>query len=163
MSDPLAAGASPPLEGARAPHFRLPSTEGEIALADLLARGDRVVLAFYAEDATPSCQTLLSILKDAHEMLREFGAQVVAISADSLESHRAFAERLGGLPFPLASDASLDTARAYGVIDEGNPRLARRAIFVVDHDHTVLLSLPHFQPGNLSQVEAIFAALGMES
>lgn len=90
----------PPAAGARAPDFRLPSTDGEIALADLLApvrglaRGDRVVLAFYAEDATPSCQTQLAMLKDAHEMLREFGAQVVAVSADSLESHRAFADRL---------------------------------------------------------------------
>jgi peroxiredoxin Q/BCP len=152
----------PPAAGARAPDFRLPSTDGEIALADLLARGDRVVLAFYAEDATPSCQTQLAMLKDAHEMLREFGAQVVAVSADSLESHRAFADRLGGMPFPLASDASLDAARAYGVIDDGDPRRARRAIFVIDRDGALLLSMPHFQPGNLSQVEAIFAALGME-
>ncbi len=151
----------PPAAGAPAPDFRLPSTDGEIALADL--RGDRVVLAFYAEDATPSCQTQLAMLKDAHEMLREFGAQVVAVSADSLESHRAFADRLGGVPFPLASDASLDAARAYGVIDDADPRRARRAIFVIDRDGALLLSMPHFQPGNLSQVEAIFAALGMES
>lgn len=153
----------PPSAGARAPDFRLPSTYGETALADLLDGGDRVVLAFHAEDATPSCQTQLSMLMDAHEMLREFGARVVAVSADSLESHRAFAERLGGLPFPLASDVSLDAARAYGVIDEGDSRRSRRAVFVIDRDGTLLLSMPHFQPGNLSQVEAIFAALGAES
>jgi peroxiredoxin len=152
----------PPAPGHRAPAFSLPSTEGGVSLDELLAAGDRVVLAFYAEDATPTCENEIAMLKDAHEMLREFGARVVAVSADSIESHRAFAEGLGGVPFPLASDAGLEAARAYGVIDEGDPRRSRRAIFVIDRDGTVMLALPHFHPGNLSQIEAIFAVLGAE-
>ena len=152
----------PPAAGSRAPAFALPSTEGDVSLDELLAAGDRVVLAFYAEDATPTCENEIAMLKDAHEMLREFGARVVAISSDSIESHSAFAQRLGGVPFALASDAALEMARAYGVIDDGDPRRSRRAIFVIDRDGAVMLALPHFQPGNLSQVEAIFAALGAE-
>jgi peroxiredoxin len=152
----------PPAAGARGPAFALPSTDGDVSLQALLAAGDRVVLAFYTEDATPTCENEIAMLKDAHEMLHEFGARIVALSADSIESHRAFAERLGGLPFPPASDAGLEAARAYGVIDEGDPHRSRRAIFVIDRDRTVMLALPHFQPGNLSQIEAIFAALGAE-
>ena len=152
----------PPVAGDRAPAFGLPSTEGDISLEELLAAGDRVVLAFYAEDATPACTNEIAMLKGAHAMLREFGARVVAVSADSLESHSAFAQRIGGLPFALASDSLLEAAAAYGVIDEADARRSRRAIFVIDRDGTLMLSLPHFQPANLSQIEAIFAALSAE-
>jgi thioredoxin-dependent peroxiredoxin len=152
-----------PQPGDPAPPFELSSTSGIVSLASVLAEGRRLVLAFYHEDGTPSCETQLSMLRDALEMLTEFGARVVAVSADSVESHRAFAERLGGLPFPLASDRALDAARAYGVVDAGDPRRSRRAIFVVDRDGSVLLSIPHYQPANLSQIEAILAVLGAET
>ena len=149
-----------PRAGEHAPAFRLASTSGVSALDDALSSGHRLVLAFYVEDATPSCETELLMLRDSFEMLGQFGAEVLAVSADSLESHAAFIERLGGLPFPLAADASLAAARAYGVIDEADPKRSRRAIFVIDRDGTLLLALPHFQPNNLAHVEAIFRALG---
>ena len=155
MSDAIAAGQ-------RAPEFVLPSTEGEVSLRALLDAGQRVVLAFYFEDGTPSCQTEVSVLKDAHDLLREYGVSVVAVSADPIASHEAFAERLGGVPFPLASDEQLIGARAYGVVSEEDARRSARAVFVIDRDGVVLLALPHFQPGNLSQIEAIFNALGAE-
>lgn len=155
--------ADPPKIGDRAPAFRLPSTDGEVSLDALLAGGHRLVLAFYHEDATPSCETELTVLKDAHEMLSEFGARVLAVSADSIESHRDFAAGAGGFPFALASDDRLEAAGAYDVVDEGDPRRSRRAVFVIDRDGTILLGLPHFQPANLAQVEAMFAALGAET
>src|SRR3954470_1077333 len=107
-----------PRPDGHAPSFQLPSTAGEVSLEALLATGRRTVLAFYFEDATPSCETEITMLRDSFEMLDQFGANVVALSADSLKSPAAFIERLGGLPFPLASDASLEAARAYGVVDE---------------------------------------------
>lgn len=134
-----------------------------MSLEDALASGDRLVLAFYFEDETPTCETEVSVLKDSHEMLREFRARAIAISADTVESHERFAQRLGGVPFPLASDESLDVARAYGVVDEGDPRRSRRAVFVIDTDATILLAIVPFQPGNLAHVEAIFNTLGAET
>lgn len=155
MADSIAAGET-------APVFTLPSTHGDVSLETLLREGKRVVLAFYVEDSTPGCQTELALLRDAHEMLAEFGAAVVAVSADSVESHRDFAERMGGVPFPLASDQDASSARAYGVGDPDDPRRSRRALFVIERDGRVLLAMPHFQPTNLSQVEAVFAVLGQE-
>lgn len=149
--------------GMAAPDFTLPSTKGSASLKSLLAESRSVVLAFYTEDGTPSCQTALSVLKDAHAMLREFGAEVLAVSADSLESHHAFADRLGGVPFPLAADEDLTVARTYGVIDEGDPRRARRAVFVIHDDGIVSLAVVPFQPGNLAHIEAIFAVLGADA
>jgi peroxiredoxin Q/BCP len=144
-----------------APGFTLPSTHGDLRLADLLRDGP-LLLAFYFEDATPTCSTEVAALKDAYDALRELGASVVAVSADSIESHRAFAERLGGLPFPLASDADLAVAHAYGVLAEDDPRRSRRALFVIDRDATITYAANPFSPNNLSQFEAALGALGLE-
>jgi peroxiredoxin Q/BCP len=159
MPEPELGGVA---RGSNAPQFTLTSTAGEVSLAPLLDGRKRVVLAFFSEVGTPACDTLVAMLKDAHEMITEFGGTVIAVSADGIESLRAFAERLGGVPFPLATDTNLEAARAYGVIDEADTRHARRAVFVIDRDGAVLLANPHFQASNLSQVEAIFSALGEE-
>ncbi|HXK34255.1 MAG TPA: redoxin domain-containing protein [Dehalococcoidia bacterium] len=139
--------------------FTLPSTHGDVTLSSLLAGGRRLVLAFFHEAGTPSCETEVALLKDAYGTLAEMEASVLAVSADPPEAQRQFAEALGGLPFPLASDTELAVARQFGVVDEGDPRRTSRAIFVIDAEHTVLLALRPFQPSNLSQVEAMFAAL----
>ena len=146
--------------GERAPDFTLPSTIGDIRLSDLTERG-KVILAFYYEDATPTCSSELSMLRDDYEVVRELGAEVIAVSADSLDSHEASAERLGGLPFPLASDERLEAANAFDVVDDAGKR-SRRAIFVIDRGGTVLYAERWFQPGNPSQYEAIFRALGLD-
>jgi len=146
--------------GEQAPDFTLQSTKGAVNLRDLTERS-KVVLAFYYEDATPLCSNEVSMLKDDYDFARELGAEVIGISADSVESHRAFIERLGGVPFPLASDERLETARAYRVVDEGGKR-SRRAVFVIDRGGKVLHAEPWFQPGNPGQYEAIFRALGLQ-
>jgi thioredoxin-dependent peroxiredoxin len=149
-----------PEPGEQAPEFTLPSTEGEINLRGLTERS-KVVLAFYFEDATPMCSNEVSMLKDDYEVVRELGAEVIAVSADSLQSHAAFAERLGGVPFPLASDERLDAAKAFDAVDESGKR-SRRAVFVIDRGGKLLHAEPWFQPGNPRQYEAIFRALGLE-
>lgn len=146
--------------GETAPTFTLPTTDGDISLDSLTSRG-KVVLAFYAEDATPLCSTQLSMLKDDYDTVRELGASVLAISADSLDSHRQFAGRIGGVPFPLASDEDLAVARLYDVADE-EARRSQRAMFVIDEAGTVAHAEPWFQPGNPTQYEAVFRALGLE-
>ena len=150
-----------PALGDPAPRFTLPTTDGEVSLADLTAQG-KVVLAFYAEDATPLCSTQVSMLKDDYDTVRELGASVLAVSADSLDSHRQFAERLGGLPFPLASDQDLTVARLYNVADEEAKRSVR-AVFVVGEEGVITHAEPWFQPGNPAQFEAVFRALGLET
>jgi len=149
-----------PQPGEQAPDFTLPSTEGEIRLSDLTARG-MVLLAFYYEDATPLCSNEVSMLKDDYEVVRELGAEVIAVSPDGVDSHRAFSERLGGVPFPLASDESLEAAKAFGVVDDSGKR-SRRAVFVIDRGGKLSHAERWFQPGNPLQYEAIFRALGLE-
>ena len=76
-------------------------------------------------------------------------------------STRGAVERLGGLPFPLASDEDLAVARLYNVTDEEAKR-SRRAVFIVDEEGIITHAEPWFQPGNSAQFEAIFRALGLE-
>ena len=143
-----------------APDFTLPGTSGEVKLSEVWSRG-KVVLAFYTEDNTPLCSNEIAMLRDDYEMVSELGAEVVAVSADSLDSHRYFTERLGGIPFALVSDAGLEAARAYGVVDDAGKR-SRRAVFVIDEAGVVLYAEGWFQPGNPTQYEAVFRALGLE-
>ena len=150
-----------PERGDAAPDFTLPSTDVDVRLSERLRAG-RVLLAFYFEDATPTCSTEVEALKDAYETLQELGADIIAVSADSIESHRAFAERLGGLPFPLASDADLRVARAYDAVAEDDPHRSRRALFVIEQDGTIAYTANPFSPGSLSQLEGAFRALGVE-
>lgn len=149
----------PPGVGERAPEFTVETTEGTRTLTELLAVGP-LVLVFYSEDATPLCAAQLGSFRDEHETLRELGAQVLAVSADSIEEHRRFAAGLGA-PFALASDPALALARAYGVADE-ETRRARRAVFVIGADGVVTSAQPHYQPGVADQFVAVFRALGMK-
>ena len=149
-----------PEAGEQAPDFTLPSTAGEIRLSELAAEKN-VLLAFYAEDNTPLCSSEVSVFKGDYDLIRELGAEVVAVSTDSLESHLAFAERLGGVPFPLASDERLEAARAYGVADDVCRR-SHRAVFVIGRGGRILYAQPWFSPGNATQYSDIFAALGFE-
>jgi peroxiredoxin Q/BCP len=144
--------------GDRAPAFSVQTDRGRLTLGDLIG-ARKLVLAFYYEDLTPTCSTQVSSLKEGFETFEELGANVLAVSSDTLESHQMFAERLGGVPFPLASDLDLTLARLYGVVDESGKR-ARRAVFVIDRDGTVLLALPYYNPANVSQFEHVFLALG---
>lgn len=148
-----------PTPGEQAPDFSLPGTEGEIRLSEVLREGP-VVVMFYQEDNTPTCQSQLAALRDDHDLVAELGARVLAISTDPLTTHREFAERLRP-PFPLLADENGAVARAYGVYDEATRR-ARRAVFVIDPDGAVRLGIPWYNPSNTAQYEQIFRALGAE-
>ncbi len=150
-----------PEVGDDAPDFVLPSTAGELTLSHLISEG-KVLIAFYYEDNTPLCSSELFVFRDDHDIVQQLGAQIVAISADSLDSHISFAERLGGLPFPVASDQRLEVAKAYGVVDDSGKR-SQRAIFVIDGAGKIVHAERWFQPGNPAQYEAIFRALGLDA
>jgi|DewCreStandDraft_5_1066085.scaffolds.fasta_scaffold01018_28 peroxiredoxin Q/BCP len=145
--------------GDQAPDFTLPSTAGPLRLSDLW-RDRRVVLAFYIEDGTPGCSQELRQLMAEYETIRAAGAEVVAVSADSLESHQAFCAALGGCPFPLVSDPELVAARLYDVVGEDGKR-SRRAVFVIDRGGRIIHQIPWYQPESAAQFLEIFEALGV--
>lgn len=90
----------------KAPDFALPDQNGKIhKLSDYA--GKWLVLYFYPKDDTPGCT------KEACGFISFPNAAVIGISKDSVKSHTKFSEKYH-LNFPILSDESLETIKAYG-------------------------------------------------
>jgi peroxiredoxin len=114
-----------------APDFRLwGSTDELMSLGDFAGRP--VVLVFYPADWSTVCGDQLGLYNEILALFEQHHAQLLAISVDSLWSHKAFAEQ-SNLRFPLLADFHPKgaVAKAYGVYDE-EVGVSRRALFVVD-------------------------------
>ncbi len=125
--------------GSLAPEFVLEGTEGSPAshrthrLSEY--RGRPVVLVFYPGDDTPVCTEQLTTYSNDITRFRELDSVVLAISPQSIESHDAFATKVGGFAFPLLADPDKSVGDAYGIV--GPLGFYRRSVFVVD-EHGVI-------------------------
>ena len=79
-------------------------------------RGRPVVIVFYPLDWSPGCSQQLDLYQQELDEFRARGAELVAISVDSLYSHGAWAA-VRGITFPLLADfhPKGEVARAYSV------------------------------------------------
>ncbi len=100
-------------EGSTAPDFSLQDQHGTtVALSEL--RGNWAIVYFYPKDDTPGCTAESCSFRDSHEAFIDAGAKVVGISSDSVESHKAFAEKYN-LPFTLLTDTGGAVRKQWGV------------------------------------------------
>ena len=119
--------------GDRAPAFTLPSTGGTpVSLSDYAGRP--VVLVFYPGDDTPVCTKQLNSYNDDLAQFEALDAQVLGISAQSVDSHEKFAGK-HGFKFPLLADTDKAVAGAYGTL--GPIGFPRRSVFIVDAEGVV--------------------------
>ncbi len=120
--------------GDRAPDFELPATTSDsVRLSDEFSAGPVLVL-FYPLDWSPVCTSELCSMKSDFDDFAGLGAKVLAISVDSIFSHKAFAAR-HGISIPLLSDFNKTVAQAYGVLYPelmGLKGVAKRSAFVLD-------------------------------
>jgi peroxiredoxin Q/BCP len=99
--------------GHPAPDFELPDQDGRpVRLSEL--KGSWLVVYFYPADDTPGCTAESCSFRDSHEDFTDAGARVLGISADSPESHKAFAAK-HRLPFTLLADEGGEVRKAWGV------------------------------------------------
>jgi len=105
---------------------------GQIAEYSLATyKGKWLVLFFYPADFTFICPTgVTGFSRSANQFAAE-SAAILGASVDSLDSHRSWAEELGGLSYPLLSDEKKTLSQAYGVLDE-KEGLALRATFIIN-------------------------------
>ncbi len=116
--------------GDPAPAFTLRGTgDREYSLADYAGRP--VVLVFYPGDDTPVCTKQLNNYNDGLAQFTDFGAQVLAISAQDVSSHERFSTK-HGFSFPLLADPDKAVAAAYGTL--GPIGFPRRSVFIIDAD-----------------------------
>jgi peroxiredoxin Q/BCP len=100
--------------GDRAPDFSATTFDGKrVALADY--RGKRgVVLFFYPKDGTPVCTQEACAFRDSYQRFVDAGVEVIGVSGDTDDSHRAFAGK-HNLSFPLVSDADGSLRKLFAV------------------------------------------------
>ena len=146
--------------GNPAPEFELPDQVGQLhSLEDY--RDQWVVLYFYPKDETPGCTTQACEFRDNIFAFRELNAQILGVSLDDVESHKAFADN-HNLPFPLLADTEGVTADLYGVKTKMMGwTVAKRQTFLIDPDGKIAKHYEKVDPDEHSaEVLADLAALG---
>ncbi len=147
-------------EGTLAPDFELTSDTGErVKLSEL--RGKPVVLYFYPKDDTPGCTTEACEFRDAYDVFRERGAEVLGVSPDDVTSHEKFKTKYE-LPFTLLADPEHEVAEKYGVWGErkfaGKTYMGiNRSTFVIDADGKVARAMLGIKPAG--HASAVLASL----
>ena len=103
--------------GTPAPQFDLEDQDGKRhTLKSLLAKGP-LILYFYPADFTPGCTKEACSFRDRFTQLQKMGVVILGISKDNQKSHKKFAEKYH-LNFPLLSDESRETIKAFGAWGE---------------------------------------------
>ncbi|MBV1878985.1 MAG: redoxin domain-containing protein [Pseudomonadales bacterium] len=118
-----------------APGFSLPGTDGQVhRLSD--HRGTSIViLAWFPRAYTNGCTIECKSLVENGHILKQYPISYYMLSVDPIEHNIGFAEQQKA-DFPLLSDISKQTARAYDVLsDQG---YAMRHTFYIGLDGRVL-------------------------
>ncbi|KAJ7537325.1 hypothetical protein O6H91_11G001700 [Diphasiastrum complanatum] len=132
-------------EGDVLPSFSLKDQEGRIVSSSSF-KGKPIVLYFYPADDTPGCTREACAFRDAHMRFKDSGAEVIGISSDSFQSHKAFAEK-HRLPFTLLTDYGNKLRKEWGIAADMFGMLPGRQTYIIDKKGVVRLIFNNqFQP-----------------
>ena len=134
------------LIGCQAPSFSVAgvSPEGEIKTYNLQDfAGKYVVLFFYPLDFTFVCPLELLKMSQMANDFADNNAVVLGVSVDSEHTHAAWRSTslaqggIGDLNIPLLADINREVMSAYGVMNNGSPKVALRATTIIDPEGMV--------------------------
>jgi len=121
--------------GELAPNFKLQATNGDYyQLSDYKGK-QAVVIAWYPMANTRGCTIECKSLVEKGHLIREYNASYFMVSVDPLDDNRDFAKKTGA-DFPMLSDPSKETAKAYDVLNF--MRVASRVTFYVSKEGRIL-------------------------
>jgi NADH-dependent peroxiredoxin subunit C len=130
--------------GDRAPDFNVRAFHNgqfkEIKLSNY--KGKWVVLAFYPADFTFICPTELSRFADFYSDFQNVGAEILSVSTDTEQSHKAWhdtSDSIKKIKFPMLSDPIGKICKSFGTYiyegeDEGR---SLRATFIINPEGVV--------------------------
>ncbi len=108
-------------------------------LSDL--KGKWGILFFYPKDFTFVCPTELEDMANHYEAFKKEGAEVVSVSTDTVQVHKAWHDAspaIKKIQFPMAADPTHHLSHLFGVhIEEEGVTL--RGTFVIDPDQVLQL------------------------
>lgn len=142
--------------GAQVPDLSAPAQDGKIVNLRAL-KGKPLIVYFYPKDDTKGCTIEAKGIRDQYAELSR-RAVVLGVSEDSLDSHKAFAEKYS-LPFQLLEDTNHALATAFGVpLSSGK---AKRVTFVIDAAGKISRVFPDVNPdGHAAELLEALKALG---
>ena len=76
-------------------------------------------------------------MQQNYAKIQDAGAELIAISSDS-EGDTKQTVQNHGLKFPVLSDKDREVINTYNVIDTGNDRIARPAVYIIQQDGTIV-------------------------
>ena len=123
---------APPFD--MATYFPVKDEDKNVQLEDY--KGKWLILYFYPADFTFVCPTELKELGEQYSTIQELGGEVLAVSTDTVFTHRAWLETeklLKDVKYPLAADHTGNVSIDYGVDDE-DTNLSQRGAFIIDPD-----------------------------
>jgi len=100
-----------------------------------------LLLFFYPRDFSFVCPTELKSLAQNEENFKQRGCQIVAVSTDSVYSHKAWLERdLKEVKYPVLADTAHSLSRQFNVLIE-NEGTALRGAFLIDPNKVLQYSV----------------------
>jgi peroxiredoxin Q/BCP len=123
--------------GETAPDFSLVDQSGKTVTRSKISKP--LVVYFYPADATPGCTVqATSFNEQVTEIRKTYGAELVGISGQDVESKQAFAEDLG-LTFSILADEGDEVRKAFAVPKAAFGFLPGRVTYVLDKTGTCVL------------------------
>lgn len=113
------------------PHFSLPDQYGKIFDISSVLGSKKLVIFFYPRDGSLNCTREACYFRDLSEAFEETEAVIIGISAQSVESHKNFAES-NKLNYTLLSDENNTVRKLFGVPSRAFGLIPGRVTYVAD-------------------------------
>ena len=123
--------------GDKLPNFKAKDTNGNLFDGQDYTGKQALVIYFYPKDETKVCTAQACSFRDNYEEFKDLGAEIIGISADSVQSHVKFKSKFN-LPFILLSDNDKKLRKLFGV-ENDFLIIPGRQTFVVDKNGFVIM------------------------
>ncbi len=123
--------------GDKLPDFSAKDTNGNLFNSKDYIGKQSLVIYFYPKDETKVCTQQACSFRDNYQEFKDLGAEVIGISADSIQSHIKFKSKFN-LPFILLSDNDKKLRKLFGV-ENDFLIIPGRQTFVVDEKGLIVM------------------------
>lgn len=123
--------------GDKLPNFKAKDTNGNLFDSQDYIGKQALVIYFYPKDETKVCTAQACSFRDNYEEFKDLGAEIIGISADSVQSHFKFKSKFN-LPFILLSDNDKKLRKLFGV-ENDFLIIPGRQTFVVDKNGLIIM------------------------
>jgi peroxiredoxin Q/BCP len=122
--------------GDKLPNFKGKDTNGNLFDSQDYIGKQPLVIYFYPKDETKVCTAQACSFRDNYEEFKDLGAEIIGISADSVQSHIKFKSKFN-LPFILLSDNDKKLRKLFGVPNDLFGLIPGRVTYVVNKNGIV--------------------------